>query len=110
MSEIESKIRKIVRGILVEGSCPCEGCQEIITQRILALIAADRAEHDKHFDWVAEHLTRLRINMTGDWMEIEYLTNGGEPKEAHCKDEEGEESYPEMLHKLIDSAMKGEVK
>ena len=43
MADMESKIRKIVRGILVEGSCSCEGCQEIITQRILALIAADRA-------------------------------------------------------------------
>jgi len=43
MADIESKIRDIVRGIMVEGCCPCAGCQEITTQRILALIAADRA-------------------------------------------------------------------
>jgi hypothetical protein len=105
MSEIDSKITEIIY-----SKCGCTDSSIEAVSMVAALIAADRAEHDKHFDWVAEHLTRLRINMTGDWMEIEYLTNGGEPKEAHCKDEEGEESYPEMLHKLIDSAMKGEVK
>ena len=103
---MKEKIAEIVEQLCIV--CPSEitcgfDAREKATQAILALIEQEQ----KHFDWVAEHLTRIRISMTGNRMEIEYIDSDGKSQELCHEDPECEESYPEMLHKAIDTALKG---
>ena len=60
-----------------------------------------------HFDWIAEHLTHLHINAIGDKMDIDYLDNEGHTQTLTHQAPDCEESYPEMLHKAIDSILEG---